>query len=243
MLLDPLQVREELALAYEDAVWCRGGEVQWDYESLLQVSEAALWLCGKELRVRDEAAAGPTWRALRGLKDGGEIAIAPAKAGLFFYGAPGNGKSTLMEAMFSMMVQYRDERRDLVEYYNPATAKLDSESGEMKNASISIVKATARELAKGFADSGGERDTAKVDVLFIDDLGVEPAEVLCYGNVLNPLADILTRRYELQLHTVVSTNMGPDGVAERYGDRVFDRFCEMMHSVRFQRGETYRMKG
>ena len=48
-----------------------------------------------------------------------------------------------------------------------------------------------------------------VDVLGIDDLGTEPSEVSDYGNVYTPVIDLLTKRYEEQLFTIITTNLTP----------------------------------
>ena len=45
------------------------------------------------------------------------------------------------------------------------------------------------------------------DMLGIDDLGTEPSEVLDYGNVYTPVINLLTKRYEEQLLTVITTNL------------------------------------
>ena len=77
-------------------------------------------------------------------------------------------------------------------------------------------------------------------MLAIDDLGTEPAEVLDYGNVLNPAIDLLSARYTDQLFTVVTTNLTPKQIREHYGDRIADRFNEMFERIVFY-NSTYRI--
>ena len=48
-----------------------------------------------------------------------------------------------------------------------------------------------------------------IDVLGFDDLGTEPSEVSDYGNVYTPVIDLLTKRYEEQLFTIITTNLTP----------------------------------
>ena len=48
-----------------------------------------------------------------------------------------------------------------------------------------------------------------IDVLGLDDLGTEQSEVLDYGNVYTPVIDLLTKRYEEQLFTIITTNLTP----------------------------------
>ena len=76
-------------------------------------------------------------------------------------------------------------------------------------------------------------------MLAIDDLGTEPVEVLDFGNVLSPIVDLLYRRYEQQLFTIVTTNLTPGEIRKRYGDRIADRLNEMMVKVIFE-NDTYR---
>ena len=76
-------------------------------------------------------------------------------------------------------------------------------------------------------------------MLAIDDLGTEPAEVLSYGNVLSPVIDLLSRRYDDQLFTIVTTNLTPKQIREHYGERMADRFNEMFERIIFD-NPTYR---
>ena len=83
------------------------------------------------------------------------------------------------------------------------------------------------------------RKLISVDMLGIDDLGTEPSEVLDYGNVYTPVIDLLTKRYEEQLFTVITTNLTPQQIREHYGDRIADRLNEMVKKIVFSNG-TYR---
>ncbi len=83
------------------------------------------------------------------------------------------------------------------------------------------------------------RKLIKVDMLGIDDLGTEPSEVMDYGNVYTPVIDLLTKRYEEQLFTVITTNLTPQQIRGHYGDRIADRLNEMVKKIVFNNG-TYR---
>ena len=72
---------------------------------------------------------------------------------------------------------------------------------------------------------------SKVEMLGIDDLGIEPYEIVDYGNKFYPVVDLLSKRYEEQLFTFVTTNMTPGQIRERYHDRIADRLNEMMKII------------
>ena len=59
-------------------------------------------------------------------------------------------------------------------------------------------------------------------------------------NIITPIIDLLTKRYEAQLFTIVTTNLDPKDIRKRYGDRIADRLNEMMEKIVY-RNPTYRM--
>ena len=71
-------------------------------------------------------------------------------------------------------------------------------------------------------------------MLAIDDVGTEPAEVLHFGNAITPITDLLSIRYDEQLFTIVSSNLTPSQVRQKYGERIADRLNEMAKTVVFQ---------
>lgn len=75
---------------------------------------------------------------------------------------------------------------------------------------------------------------ARIPMLAIDDVGIEQLEVMEYGNVVNPITELLTKRYDEQLFTLMTTNLTPDGIRKRYGDRIADRLNEMAVVIPFK---------
>lgn len=141
---------------------------------------------------------------------------------LLLCGKCGNGKSTLVKAFQDLLnlLALRDE-------YNNA---------------ISIVIVDAREIAWMSRDCHQQWLTlSRRSMLAIDDLGTEPVEVLEYGNHLNPVIDLLYKRYDEQLFTIITTNLTPKEIRERYGERIADRLNEMAFCVVFE-NDTYRKK-
>ncbi len=71
-------------------------------------------------------------------------------------------------------------------------------------------------------------------MLAVDDVGIEPLEVMEYGNVVSPIVELLTKRYDGQLFTLLTTNLTPEGIRKRYGDRIADRLNEMAIVIPFK---------
>lgn len=139
------------------------------------------------------------------------------KFGLMLLGMPGNGKTTLMRAIASLV--------------NVLNLK-DGYGGQLGVRSIA-----ATELARINRDNYGEfKRLCEAPMLAIDDLGQEPSEILDYGNVVTPAVDLLCHRYNEQLFTLVTTNLGKRGAKSLrgyYGDRIADRMNEMMDFIVF----------
>lgn len=142
------------------------------------------------------------------------------KFGLLMCGTPGNGKTTLMRAIQSLLNYVSED-----------------ESGNR----IGLPIVDAREIARLNKDNFElYRNYCHKPMLGIDDLGLEPTEILDYGNVLNPVIDLLSHRYNEQLLTVITTNLKPTEIREKYRDRIADRFNEMMDRIIF-RTTSYRV--
>ena len=83
------------------------------------------------------------------------------------------------------------------------------------------------------------RNVMRYQLMIVDDLGTEPREVMEFGNVYTPLIDLITTRYEEQLYTIVTTNLTPAQLEEKYGKGIVDRLNEMVEKVVFE-NESYR---
>lgn len=141
--------------------------------------------------------------------------------GIMLCGGCGNGKSTVLYAFQLLLNSLHIPKPD-----NDGTYGIRIEDAK----SIAY-------LCKNNNES--YRNLFNVDMLGIDDLGIEPVEVMDYGNVCTPIIDLLTKRYEKQLFTFITTNLTPQQIRERYGDRIADRLNEMVKKIVFSNG-TYR---
>ena len=144
------------------------------------------------------------------------------KIGLMLCGIPGNGKTTIMRAVHRVFSLF-----DFKDVYGDRAAFRWVSAIEVAN------------LAKTKYDAF--KNMCYTPMLAIDDFGEEPAEVLEYGNILSPITDMLSLRYAERLMTVVTTNTAANKIRERYGDRIADRFNEMMQVIIFT-NTSYRGK-
>lgn len=137
------------------------------------------------------------------------------KWGFIMLGLPGNGKTTLLNALCKLanIAKFRDHN----------------------GADIFMRKFAAPEICKLQIEDKKYFDTiSKCEMLAIDDLGTEPMGIRSYGNVLSPMGDLLECRYNKQLLTVISSNLQPRQIREIYGDRLADRFNEMFEICVFE---------
>ncbi|MGL5439907.1 MAG: ATP-binding protein [Filifactoraceae bacterium] len=77
----------------------------------------------------------------------------------------------------------------------------------------------------------------KVDLLIIDDLGAE----LTNNFVTSELFNVINSRIIKGKSTIISTNLYPEDLRERYGERIYSRFSEYFNFYRFI-GSDLRMR-
>lgn len=144
------------------------------------------------------------------------------KVGLMVYGGVGNGKTTLLRAINDLLSSMYSNRKRwddnlAIEYVTAIEI-------------FNITKSDDQSRYKRIKDS---------DVLFIDDLGVEPTTAKVWGNEISPITDIIYHRYDEQLCTIVTSNLSDEALKERYGLRMADRMEEMFDSINSS-GVSYR---
>jgi DNA replication protein DnaC len=136
--------------------------------------------------------------------------------GLLICGKCGNGKTTLMRAVCRAI--------------NLLNLK-DTYGEDWTVQSISAKQLARMSKQRDLYDKYKAIFRAKM--VAVDDVGFEPCEVLDFGNVVNPVIDLMEQRYDEQLFTMLTTNLTPDQIKERYGERISDRFNEMMRKIVF----------
>lgn len=155
------------------------------------------------------------------------LALPNGKPGLMLYGLYGNGKTTLMRAIARLIRLLYDS--------------------PVKSKRVEVVITDAKAIAEIGADERRRNEYQRLKsapLMIIDELGEEPPEVMVYGRVLTPVRDLLEERYRRQDLTIVATNLvnTPDNpqLSKHYGERVVDRFREMMEIIPF-RNPSYRV--
>ncbi|MDE7402766.1 MAG: hypothetical protein K2M87_05080 [Muribaculaceae bacterium] len=151
------------------------------------------------------------------------LSDAGGKPGLLLMGRCGNGKTTMMRAVSEVIAK-------LTEYLWGYDERW------------SVPEHTAKSIAMLCLDQETRKDYRKLQdlkALCIDDLGEEPAEIIYYGMVFTPMIDLLAYRYDRQRLTIITTNLTPKEISEKYGTRIADRLREMMQPIIFT-GESYR---
>ncbi len=144
------------------------------------------------------------------------------KPGLFLYGNPGNGKTTLARSISQLIsILYGNEYRY-----------------EDRKAVVTVSALQLSDEAKA-EDSARFKMYKKTELLHIDDVGTEPANVKVWGNEVSPLVEILYSRYDKMLYTVITSNIYDEDIVKRYGERIADRFREMFDLLSFE-NRSYR---
>lgn len=154
---------------------------------------------------------------------------ASSQFGVLFCGTYGNGKTTMLYALRSVVRYLADNH-----YY-------DDSDYEGIHTHLQIYD--SRKIAKLYVDRNPDvfEDACREPLLAIEDMGKEPTEQLDYGNVISPVVELLEHRYDAQRFTAITTNLTPKEVREKYGNRIADRFNEMMCVVNFGAHDTFRL--
>lgn len=141
------------------------------------------------------------------------------KVGLMLYGGVGNGKTTLARSICELIA---------------ILCEKETWTGK------GVVEVSALDLSKMIVDAPEQYNEIKEsEMLFIDDMGIEPSTVKSWGNELSPVTELLYFRYDKQLFTLATSNLNDEELSKWYGIRILDRFNEMFDRVYFP-GNSYR---
>jgi len=148
------------------------------------------------------------------------------RVGLLLYGTVGTGKTTMLNAICRVINTCA--RPD----YNEIT--LDDD----RTKAVKIIR--AKDVIEAWQnDRDRYKQMCRVELLGIDEFGVEAIDVKTFGNANEPIIDLLSTRYDKQRCTMISSNLDMEAIGNRYGDRLQDRFVEMFKTIAFT-GKSFR---
>lgn len=165
----------------------------------------------------------------------------PEHPGIWMCGDVGNGKTTMLQAISRTIYHYRCTRDySHLEWYERPITKFVSAKEIWE---ICLKKAQSGYYSARDADW---QYMEQVPILFIDDVGREASVANSYQNPYTPVADLIWSRYHFNKTIMVSSNLLPGEVLDKYDKLVADRCKEQFHIVKFTansyRGRTQRLK-
>lgn len=213
-LMTPQCAYEHLLTCYREEVEARLGVFQGTQQILSAIQSTAAWLTDTRRR---------PW--------------------LILGGGLGTGKTTMIRAINRLAKRAQEVCRHGAE---SASWRGDSELSRQYRAAIHRHRAPAMCTALALANWASNQDEAQIyeraivePFLAIDDLGTEPLAIKVFGTEKLPLADLLAARYDKIAPTLITTNLGPAGIFDRYGARIFDRIQEIADTIGFE-GASFR---
>lgn len=157
--------------------------------------------------------------------------------GLFLCGGAGNGKTTILKAMQNLVKYLRaNEPSGDSRYDFPKRGFMLVTAKEL----VLLAKAYNNPTRENYDDVNRYKRIRNIEILAIDDLGVEPKESVHYGDYVTAAMDVISYRYEEQFCTLASSNLAADEIKKYYDERIADRFREMMHIVNFGNEQSFR---
>ena len=151
--------------------------------------------------------------------------------GLFLCGSAGNGKTTLIRAMQRLLRFLRQ---------NETTSEIRDFKIVSAKELVNLAKQYNNPTKDNYDDVATYKQLLKIEILGIDDMGLEAREAMVYGDIITAIIDVICHRYDEQLCTIISSNLAPDDIAKRYDERIADRFREMMHIINFGTEKSFR---
>lgn len=151
-----------------------------------------------------------------------------SKPWLALGGSPGNGKTTIANAVKVLIENLAIENQK----DKDGNMHWVGKTGDGRRPNVTMY--TAKQLCDMAKDEPQKYAiVTNAEFLIIDDLGVEPQTVKSYGNEVSPVSDILYHRYNKSMFTLMTTNLSWNEIGTRYGERISDRMKEVMDYIPF----------
>lgn len=148
------------------------------------------------------------------------------RVGLLLYGTVGTGKTTMLNAACRVI--------NTVAKPSYTEITLDDD----RTTAVKVIR--AKDVVLAWQENKVRyKQMCQVELLGIDEFGVEAIDVNTFGNTNEPIIDLLSIRYDKQKCTLISSNLDIETIGDRYGARLQDRFVEMFKTIAFT-GKSYR---
>lgn len=157
--------------------------------------------------------------------------------GLFISGDKGNGKTTLLYALQNLY-NYHEQNTPKQEDHRPTRGFIIISAKEM----LRLARAYSNPNKTNKADLAKYQQIRDIQILGIDDLGIEPKESVNYGDYVTAAIDLLHHRYQHRLTTLATSNLAANEIASYYDERIADRLREMMLTIKYSKQPSYRQK-
>lgn len=143
-----------------------------------------------------------------------------ARKGVFLHGGIGTGKSLLFEILDEI---YKAQKNPIFRIKTIHT--------------IALAESVISELSRPNQFAPNDKSTytkSTTGSIHFEDLGAE-RKLNHFGNSIEVMSDIIQLRYchlkKASYKTFITTNLCPDEVRNRYGERVYDRMFEMFNFI------------
>ena len=156
--------------------------------------------------------------------------------GLYLCGGAGNGKTTILRALQSLLNYLRSDEDICQNGKYPIGGYKFITAKDL----VLLAKAYNNPTRENENDVWKYKRLRNIEILAIDDLGQEPKESIHYGDYITAAMDMLSYRYEVQLCTLVSSNLSAGEIGPYYDERIADRFREMMQIINFGAEQSFR---
>lgn len=139
------------------------------------------------------------------------------KPSLLLMGYTGNGKTTMARAIGRMIEALTEE-----------------ENGRQARKRLNLY--TTKEIISMMRHKYAlYEELALFDgILVIDDLGAEPKDLTHYGSPCTPIEDLISKRYDRRLMTIITTNATAHELSTHYGERMYDRLKGMCKTITYE---------
>lgn len=142
------------------------------------------------------------------------------KRSLLLLGGVGNGKTSMVWAVYNSLKFLRDFA------FKGRTKEEEDALKPLIKIPIPSVYKAIKIVNKASEDPTTVKNLKDEGFIAIDDIGVEPTEIMNFGSRFQPIVDIIYGRYDNRKPTIYTTNLDWSDMQVKYGPRVVDRLKE-----------------